>query len=477
MNDQAASPRRRHSAPPRPDFDVASFTNSHLNASLQGPFYQQQFSPLLAGTSSDSVISDAETHALEIMSQLGSFSMPPFYLPERTVSYPVEQASLLAHTQFYQSMASKQPETNANETISSSSTSKNHKRKGREEDAFQKPPLLPHNTPVYAFAQSNLIATTETSLSKSGDASLNPQLRIRSSRRGSSASSSNLAKISIVPGSEVPRAIPADAVIARSTGNPDRTASTEASSARYKSAVGNVLKRRGSLSSMNPHYDQTTLPNLYTDSLLSSSAPTSMRPTASGLLSMGEVLKAAMKSLEAAPTTPSASLRSPLLLKRADSILSTQQTPAAHAANNSVQVISPDSTNRASTQEDLMKEMFLFDNFESSALLSSTNTEAMNSMTYRDSIDFALSMDLATIAPLANNMYSFSGLTPLLGHMSMLPTPPRSSDLSLEDAANAASAQSSVYWAASLEDQMAMMQSNQFPVFDNPDAFMSFNLE
>ncbi|KAJ3237010.1 hypothetical protein HDU78_004303 [Chytriomyces hyalinus] len=71
-----------------------------------------------------------------------------------------------------------------------------------------------------------------------------------SSTRSSRRSSASLGRFNAVPGSDVARPLPVGAVVARSCG-PSISEKSETSMTRYKDAVGNVVKRRGSLSSLD----------------------------------------------------------------------------------------------------------------------------------------------------------------------------------------------------------------------------------
>ncbi|KAJ3228719.1 hypothetical protein HDU81_005962 [Chytriomyces hyalinus] len=76
------------------------------------------------------------------------------------------------------------------------------------------------------------------------------KLTSSSSTRSSRRSSASLGRFNAVPGSDVARPLPVGAVVARSCG-PSMSEKTETSMTRYKDAVGNVVKRRGSLSSLD----------------------------------------------------------------------------------------------------------------------------------------------------------------------------------------------------------------------------------
>ncbi|KAI8829463.1 hypothetical protein BJ741DRAFT_622908 [Chytriomyces cf. hyalinus JEL632] len=76
------------------------------------------------------------------------------------------------------------------------------------------------------------------------------KLTSSSSTRSSRRSSASLGRFNAVPGSDVARPLPVGAVVARSCG-PSMSEKSETSMTRYKDAVGNVVKRRGSLSSLD----------------------------------------------------------------------------------------------------------------------------------------------------------------------------------------------------------------------------------
>ncbi|KAJ3027809.1 UNVERIFIED_CONTAM: hypothetical protein HDU68_003092 [Siphonaria sp. JEL0065] len=524
MESRTTSPRRRHSAPPRPDFDVQS-SGSQYSPELN-QFQFQQYSPLIsAATMASNIGSGGGGSLLSPMALYSQYNIynyetqkqqhqnqqqqQSFFFPTAG-NFPLEVDSFAFTNSFVAPTQQPLSESNA---FQHSTTSVKKRKAGdvspAQDTATQKPPLLPITPPLNGYsAQPSL---QSSSLPRHDSESIVQLQRTRSTTRRASTSSSvastvpSLPKLSIVPGSEVARAIPIGAVIARSTGSTDRTASAEASTARFKSAVGNVIKRRGSLSNNAPEFGSAPIPiglrqdyhnhhqirsptlDVHTSSstsLFSSSAPATGNSTANsdgntatGLSSMEDILNIAKKALEGRPVIQT----SPLLPKRIGSNLSVTGTPSTPPCSLEAVTPAQAATTSTPTQDATKNDDFM------NLMLGLSSSEIPNSVTEFSSsasLGFPnrssyLDLDLSAVASLANDMYAmpqYSGLTPLLGHMNMI----QASKVDGGSQELLAGVQPSVFWGSSTHQQIALLQTmndNTFNDVMNPDAFLQFSYE
>ncbi|ORY36624.1 hypothetical protein BCR33DRAFT_721853 [Rhizoclosmatium globosum] len=453
MESSSNSPRRTRSLPNLFQFpDVESIfqaaSSSTQPSSQFSPVIQPSYSPSLTGFplsngSSGSGSGSGSSQEEQILSQLAlynSYNQNAFVFPANQMS-----PMLMQHNSISSQLLSFVPQQ-FDTDVSTTSVKK------RKSMSFQKPPLLPNGsyTPQHSLQQLQTNPAFSPIMTPQPVENSRPATR---SRRANSSTppvaspllppNSLLLKTSLIPGAEVPRAIPAGAVVARSTGV-DKSITTEASTVRFQSALVNVVKRRGSLSSMR----SLSSKSLADDSdFLSTSAPSSSvaSPSAtpvqkvSGLRSMSEVLKAAKQSLE---------------------LKSGTENPMSHFSNMMLASQSPVEPNTTPgfpmqmPQDDDLMKLLNFDGIDTSGLFATAGLD--NTMS---------ELEFSSLANMANEMYAMSGqqmsgLTPLLGPMTLFPTPPREGGGA---AAGGPSQVPPVYWGmnAPLQQQLQQQQQQQ----------------